>query len=366
MSSKRRSTDHRGFSLGKEASRAIDNYADRHNMTKSMVVEKAVLEYTGRERTARIEQKVDEILDCLGGEGAGTLGEPDTHTQTDNQTTSERGSESGGENDGSSPQSDGGIAVDSSTGGRPGVFDSLEDYTPDYPGDCEISREALKEAPVHVRDGLVINPDHVDYTTLQSKGVQVAVKTAVCAGILRYNYSGGITKEQIKKTASEALGGSRNASRHFDAITQYLCESPLNHPELDADDIQDSPKQLRKKLCLEDDVYAPSDEYIEEEYYGYYFADTVSKIRSAVESGPTQSNMITCNGGIGFLRSKRAKFIKHSCGSESEFLDTYHDLLGDVLELQESAPTDFRFSALVEGSEREVGSIEEFNQVFGE
>lgn len=65
MPSDNRDTNRRNFSLKPEATQAIDSFAEEHNITKSKVVERAVLEYTGRDRTARLENKINQILEIV-------------------------------------------------------------------------------------------------------------------------------------------------------------------------------------------------------------------------------------------------------------------------------------------------------------
>lgn len=54
--------ERRNFSLSKRASESINRMAEEYDMSYSDVVENAVLEYADRDRLARIEEKLDEVL----------------------------------------------------------------------------------------------------------------------------------------------------------------------------------------------------------------------------------------------------------------------------------------------------------------
>ncbi len=61
----------RNFSIREKVDAVLNDKADEWDMSRSEIVEKAVLEYTDHDRTARIEEKLDEIHDVVV-DGGGT------------------------------------------------------------------------------------------------------------------------------------------------------------------------------------------------------------------------------------------------------------------------------------------------------
>lgn len=173
MPSQSRETDRRNFSIGRDASVAIDEFASEHNITKSKVVENAVLEYTGKDRTTRIEEKVDQILASIEGEGP-------SPTQT---TGKKKNSQS--------------IHTD---------FDPT-DYTPDEDRDNNLSKAELKE--LVTLDEPIINPEHIDENNLPGSARE---KTALIAAIVRFNVEeedrAGVVGAWIRNAIKTHLGDS--------------------------------------------------------------------------------------------------------------------------------------------------------------
>lgn len=60
----------RNFSIREKVDGVLNDKADEWDMSRSEIVEKAVLEYTDHDRTARIEEKLDEIHDVVVEGGA--------------------------------------------------------------------------------------------------------------------------------------------------------------------------------------------------------------------------------------------------------------------------------------------------------
>jgi hypothetical protein len=192
MPSQSRETERRNFSIGRDASVAIDEFATEHNITKSKVVENAVLEYTGKDRTARIEEKVDQILETIEGEGP-------SPTQT---TGKKKNSQS--------------IHTD---------FDPT-DYTPDEDRDNNLSKDELKEFVT--LDEPVINPEHIDESNLPGSTKE---RTALIAAIVRFNVQEGgigtVATGAVRNVIKNHLGGSDYLlDQYTDSVKQEFESKP--------------------------------------------------------------------------------------------------------------------------------------------
>jgi len=148
MPSESRNTVRRNFSINQEASQAIDSFADEHNLTKSKVVERAVMEHTSKDRTARIERKVDEILASLDGGNAPLAQTGGKKKNSHNSSTD---------------------------------FDPAG-YNPDEDRDEPLSKDELKE--LITIDEPVVNPAHIDENNLPGSTRE---KTTLMAAIVRFN-----------------------------------------------------------------------------------------------------------------------------------------------------------------------------------
>lgn len=82
-------TVRRNFSVTKEVDRILNEKSEEWDMSRSEIVVKAVLEYTDHDRTARIEEKVDKILDHVEGGTPHTSesGTPEKEKQPDESET---------------------------------------------------------------------------------------------------------------------------------------------------------------------------------------------------------------------------------------------------------------------------------------
>lgn len=69
----------------------LEDWADKTDKSQSALVREAILEYTDRDRTARIEEKLDRVLEQVD-----TLGDQPTHTHKDESacSTTPKGSNS--------------------------------------------------------------------------------------------------------------------------------------------------------------------------------------------------------------------------------------------------------------------------------
>ena len=148
MPSKSRDTVRRNFSITQEASQAINSFADEHNLTKSKVVERAVLEYTGGNTTGRIEQKVDRILAAVedGDVPLAQTGGKKKNSQSDSTDFDPTG------------------------------------YDPDEERDEPLSKAELKE--LIALDEPVVNPEHLDVNDLPGSKRE---RTTLMAAVVRYN-----------------------------------------------------------------------------------------------------------------------------------------------------------------------------------
>lgn len=173
MPSKSRNTVRRNFSINQEASQAIDSFANEHNLTKSKVVERAVLEHTAEDTTARIEMKVDKILRSINGGDAplAQTGAKKKNYQSDSADFDPAG------------------------------------YDPDEEKDGPLSKEELKE--LVTLDEPVVNPKHIDENNLPGSTRE---KTALMAAVVRYNAIDDdlphVAKGHIRIAIREHLGDS--------------------------------------------------------------------------------------------------------------------------------------------------------------
>lgn len=189
MPSKSRDTVRRNFSITQEASQAINSFADEHNLTKSKVVERAVLEYTGKNTTGRIEQKVDRILAAVedGDVPLAQTGGKKKNSQSDSTDFDPAG------------------------------------YDPDEERDEPLSKAELKE--LITLDEPVVNPEHLDENNLPGS---VREKTTLMAAVVRYNAIDDdletFSEGNIRVAITDHLGDSdylfeqytRPVSREFD------------------------------------------------------------------------------------------------------------------------------------------------------
>ena len=148
MPSKSRDTVRRNFSITQEASQAINSFADEHNLTKSKVVERAVLEYTAGNTTGRIERKVDKILAAVESDEAplAQTGGKKKNSQSDSTDFDPTG------------------------------------YDPDEERDEPLSKAELKE--LIALDEPVVNPEHLDVNDLPGSKRE---RTTLMAAVVRYN-----------------------------------------------------------------------------------------------------------------------------------------------------------------------------------
>lgn len=173
MPSKSRDTVRRNFSITQEASQAINSFADEHNLTKSKVVERAVLEYTAGNTTGRIERKVDKILAAVESDEAplAQTGGKKKNSQSDSTDFDPTG------------------------------------YDPDEERDEPLSKTELKE--LVTLDEPVVNPEHLDENNLPGSTRE---KTTLMAAVVRYNAIDGdlphVTEGNIRATIMEHLGDS--------------------------------------------------------------------------------------------------------------------------------------------------------------
>lgn len=230
MPSQSRTTKRRNFSISLDASIAIDEYAEEYNITKSKVVENAVLEYTGKDATARIEQKVDEILATLEGDGPSPA--QTREKEKKNQKT----------------QSD---------------FDPTS-YNPDEDRDNPLTKAELKE--LVALDEPVINPDHVNWDSLFR---DVRKKATLLAGVCRFNANGIVTNAGITNAIKENLGESDHL---LDQYTETV------------------PDEFEEKPCLE---FNNDEERYENNSWAYfpteshrreYYQDRYESIQEAVST----------------------------------------------------------------------------------
>lgn len=169
-----RNTVRRNFSITKRADMALEEMSDEWDMSRSEIVTKAVLEYTDRDRTARIEEKLDDVLDRLD--------EPrsDGGTLSENNSRKEKRKS----------------RADVHT------FDP-SDYDPD--GGDVLTKDELKQLLKEVNDP-VINPDHVDTEMLQSIRNNYP-QDAALAAIIRYENE-KVSPNLIEDYVRDYLGSS--------------------------------------------------------------------------------------------------------------------------------------------------------------
>lgn len=310
MPSDSRETVRRNFSINKQASEAIDEFADRHDMTKSKVVENAVLDYVDAKDKVRLEDKVDEILDILESDGpASSDDEPHTHTRA---------------------ESDGGVSVQTSSAPSPSddpaKITSFDDYKPELPEDYELTTECLENAPEAVEHGQIINDDHVDYNHLQSRGASVRVKTAVCAGIVRYHNIGDMRakEEQIKSVAAEVLGGKRNARRHFDEIVSYFYDGPMDHPEVHDTDMVS--REAAREMCAQDGLYALTFEALDEPYWRHKATEDIERVRVPLaKEEPENPELVAAYNVLSSLANESEDYIPYLADSVDQLERVYDE-----------------------------------------
>lgn len=185
MPSKSRNTVRRNFSINQEASQAIDSFAAEHNLTKSKVVERAVLEHTKEDRAARIETKVDEILATLEG-GSDSL------------------AQTGGKKKNSQSSTD---------------FDPAG-YNPDEDRDEPLSKAELKE--LVKTDEPVINPEHIDENNIPGS---VAEKTTLIAAVVRHKDRQYFHDGTIVSAIEDLLGTSEHLRDQYSSSVTAEFES---------------------------------------------------------------------------------------------------------------------------------------------
>lgn len=318
MPSSTRSTVKRTFSISSKASEAIDRYADRNNETKSKTVENAVLALVNDDHDAQLERKIDEIHDCVVGEG-GTVAAGDTHTHSDAHTDDGRDDDL---------ETDGGSSV---VGGS-STFNSISSYSPNYPSDRQLSREALRQVPSAAED-LEIDPEHVDYSILRSRGMNVSVKAAVCAAIIRHEHTGTLSEDDIMDLASDVLGSTRNARRQFDEIASNFVSDPNTHDDITPEKLTELPNDIKQKLACKVGYYAPSLSYVGRVYYTHMYSERTTFISSKIEGSPTRKEVVACHNQLIYLWEKRDMIEKHVPDIE-DFGQIYHNtLLESVLEM---------------------------------
>jgi len=246
MPSDTRSTDQRTFSISVEASEGIDEFAKENNMSKSKVVETAVLEFLEATQTDRIESKVDEILEKMGGDCSPSPSSSEnrpTHTQT---------------------ESDGGVSVQSGQSDDPAKITSFDEYEPSLPGDYELPRDTLEDCIDYVENGGAINDDHIDKSLLTSRGFEVRYKVAICAGIIRHDKEEIASESTIKDILEDLLGSRRQANAKFNSVVTHFYDNPTDHEEVDLHTVlNNSPL-----FCSldRDDLYALSYNVLEKGY----------------------------------------------------------------------------------------------------
>lgn len=207
-----RNTVRRNFSISERADMALEEMSDEWDMSRSEIVSKAVLEYTDRDRTARIEDKLDDVLDRLDEP------RPDGGTLSENNTRKEKRTDPAEEH----------------------RFVPSE-YDPD--GGVPLSKDELKQLLKEVDDP-VINPDHVEKDMLQSIRDNDP-QDAALAGIIRYSHD-KIIPDVIEDFVRDYLGSS-----------DYILNT---HPDGVADNFYPE-----KKLSSKDS--APGFEMVRNVYY---------------------------------------------------------------------------------------------------
>ena len=323
MPSPTRSTKQRTFSISVEASEAIDDHAERENMSKSMVVETAVMEYLDESQADRIESKVDDVLSQLEG-SAPPSSESNTHTHT----------ESG------NMESDGGVsAVRPSAPQKDDLakVDSFDEYKPELPEDYYLTEDCLKNSPEYVEQGGGINEEHIQHITLSSKGTPVRVKTAVCAGVIRYEQSDKEVAHErdIKETASDLLGSKRNARRHFDEIVSHFYDGPTAHPEVGS--VDDLSSQQAQQMCSSESLYALTFDVLDDGYWRYESTEAMSRIVTGTYyEEADRKQLIAAYNNLVTVANNPENYVPYLARSIGELECVYshfrNELVGDLAE----------------------------------
>lgn len=187
-----RNTVRRNFSITQRADMALEEMSDEWDMSRSEIVSKAVLEYTDRDRTARMEEKLDEVLDRLDAPktDGGTLSE--NPVQKEKRTA----------------------PADTHT------FDPV-DYDPEADRN-PLTKDELKQLLKEV-DEPVINPDHVEKDTVETIRDNDP-QDAALAGIIRYDHDQEVIKEDyVEDYVRDYLGSTDYIlDQHPDGIIDHF------------------------------------------------------------------------------------------------------------------------------------------------
>lgn len=186
MPSDTRTTEQRTFSIAVEASEGIDEYAAKENMSKSMVVERAVLDYIEASQADRIEEKVDEVLAKLDGS---------SNPSSPPQSTGEKENVGAGQSD----------------------FDP-EAYDPDADRDEPLSKDEVKKL-LSTLDEPAINPEHIT-----DESIAVNAKDEPVSAIVRYEREGTVSEAALKNEYIPEYIGSTDyyLEKYTDSITNHF------------------------------------------------------------------------------------------------------------------------------------------------
>jgi len=194
MPSDTRSTEQRTFSIAVEASEGIDEYAAENNMSKSMVVETAVLDYLEESQADQIEEKVDNVEEKVDEVLANLDGSPNP-SPSSSQTSGEK----------------------ENVGGSPSDFDP-EAYDPDADRDEPLSKDEVKQL-LSALDEPAINPEHITDESLSMND-----KSGPVAAIVRYEREGNVGEGTLwNQYIPEYIGDTDYLlEKYTDSITNHF------------------------------------------------------------------------------------------------------------------------------------------------
>jgi len=282
-----RKVERRNYSLHPDAVDAIESYARAHSISKSKVVQLAVLEYTGHDRTKRIEEKLDQLLEYFDEGAPAEYAEKEKENRPTGSTQSTHDTSSS-----------------SNTSEITKTYDHTEEH--DDPLTTDEIRILLEQDEPH------INSDHIGTLPRSSKE-----KAALVAAVLRSKSSFDqatriITTDDVENTVEELVGDSQHIMQTY---PQKVMNELIPKEEPDPSN--------SKKMTKSDEVAFPTQEAKRLQY------KTILETDLSMIKEPDSVDGIK-NGKQNIERYRRI-YIESGAATEDE-IDQYLELARDQLQ----------------------------------